>query len=106
MRTFSNEAINEWADVFAACRLHQTGMSLETFLVDPEQHLATLGMADALDIMATGYLPLLPAQAKVRQEFSGSPVRVQSIQAHGTLWQVSEEGLPRWWQAVSVPVVN
>lgn len=58
----------EWAEVYAACRLHLVGISYAHFIEAPEEVLNRLGMHDALEIMAAGFLPLLPAQAKVRQE--------------------------------------
>jgi hypothetical protein len=58
----------DWAAVYEACRLHLVGISYVHFIEAPEETLNRLGMHDALEIMAAGFLPLLPAQAKVRQE--------------------------------------
>jgi hypothetical protein len=70
MHTYSDDVINNWADVYQACRLHQTGIRFETFITAPTEILARLGMSDAEEIMRSGFLPLLPAQAQVRMELS------------------------------------
>jgi len=70
MHTYSDDVINNWAEVYQACRLHQTGIRFETFIAAPTEILARLGMSDAEEIMRTGFLPLLPAQAQVRMELS------------------------------------
>ena len=68
MHTYRDEVIDFWANIFRACRLSTTGLDLETFLEDPQQHLDRLGLADAVEMLAGGHLPLLPAQAAVRRE--------------------------------------
>lgn len=67
----------DWLDVYEACRLHQVGISYARFIEAPEEYLSRLGMHDALEIMAAGFLPLMPAQAKVRQEIN-TPKPVQA----------------------------
>ena len=74
--TTSHAASIDWADVYEACRLHLVGISYARFIEAPEETLNRLGMHDALEIMAAGFLPLLPAQAKVRQEID-APKSVQ-----------------------------
>ena len=68
MHTYRDEVIDFWANIFRACRLSTTGLDLETFLEDPQQHLDRLGLADAVEMLAGGHLPLLPEQAAVRRE--------------------------------------
>ncbi|MGM0516394.1 MAG: hypothetical protein ACQER6_02225 [Pseudomonadota bacterium] len=68
MSTYADEVIDFWANVFRACRLSTTGMDLEEFLEDPHGHLDRLGLSDAMEMLAGGFLPLLPEQAAVRRE--------------------------------------
>jgi hypothetical protein len=68
MSTYADEVIDFWANVFRACRLSATGMDLEEFLEDPQGHLDRLGLNDAMEMLAGGFLPLLPEQAAVRRE--------------------------------------
>ncbi len=68
MQTYADEVIEFWANVFRACRLSGTGLDLETFLENPREHLDRLGLADALEMLSSGHLPLLPEQAAVRRE--------------------------------------
>ncbi|OZB35339.1 MAG: hypothetical protein B7X35_06825 [Halothiobacillus sp. 14-56-357] len=72
----------DWAEVYAACRLHLVGISYAHFIEAPEEVLNRLGMQDALEIMAAGFLPLLPVQAKVRQEID-APKPVQKVTTAG-----------------------
>ena len=77
--TTAHTASIEWAEVYEACRLHLVGISYAHFIEAPEEILNRLGMHDALEIMAAGFLPLLPAQAKVRQEIDApKPVLKES----------------------------
>lgn len=77
--TTAHAASIEWADVYEACRLHLVGISYARFIEAPEETLNRLGMHDALEIIAAGFLPLLPAQAKVRQEIDApKPVQKES----------------------------
>lgn len=66
--TTTHAASTDWAEVYEACRLHLVGISYARFIEAPEETLNRLGMHDALEIMAVGFLPLLPVQARVRQE--------------------------------------
>ena len=68
MHTYADEVIEFWANVFRACRLSGTGLDLESFLENPREHLDRLGLADALEMLSSGHLPLLPEQAAVRRE--------------------------------------
>lgn len=71
--------VTDWAAVYEACRLHQVGITYARFIEAPEETLNRLGMHDALEIMAADFLPLLPAQAKVRQEIDApKPVQKSS----------------------------
>ncbi|MFP4155623.1 MAG: hypothetical protein ACOC00_05475 [Halothiobacillaceae bacterium] len=58
-----------WTVVYRACRLEDTGIPLAEFLGAPELILSGLGMEDAVEQLARGYLPLGPAQARARQEW-------------------------------------
>ena len=79
MSCVSDTTAHDWAEVYEACRLHLVGISYARFIEAPEETLNRLGMHDALEIMAAGFLPLLPAQAKVRQEIdTPKPVRQES----------------------------
>lgn len=68
MHTYADEVIEFWANVFRACRLFTTGLDLEAFLEAPQMHLDELGLADAVEMLASGHLPLMPEQAAVRRE--------------------------------------
>ena len=68
MHTYRDEVIDFWANIFRACRLSTTGLDLETFLEEPQRHLDRLGLSDAVEMLAGGYLPLMPEQAAVRRE--------------------------------------
>ncbi|MEW5824943.1 MAG: hypothetical protein AB1766_11465 [Pseudomonadota bacterium] len=68
MRTYSDPEINYWADVFMACHLAREGLRFEDFLADPQGQLNRYGMDDAPQIIAEGYLPLLPNQARLRRQ--------------------------------------
>lgn len=95
MNTYADEVIDTWADLYQACRLEQTGLSFEEFLACPEQHLDRLGMSDAEEIIRTGFLPLLPEQARVRMALARQPApaspaaRQQAVQSTMRLsaWQ-------------------
>ena len=67
--TCSDAWLNFWGDVYVASRLSRCGLSFEVFLENPEGWLARLGLEDAPEIMASGYLPLLPEQGRVRQQW-------------------------------------
>lgn len=66
MRTFDDHSLEFWGDVFQACRLAGEGVRFEDFLRDPERILQDFGMDDAVEILHSGYLPLLPKQARIR----------------------------------------
>ncbi|MEW6446032.1 MAG: hypothetical protein AB1479_08375 [Pseudomonadota bacterium] len=66
MTTYNDHEIEYWAEVFQACRLTEEGVNFEDFLATPRAILHNLGMGDAPDIMAAGFLPLLPRQARLR----------------------------------------
>ena len=75
MRIYSDNEIEFWGEVFTACRLYAEGVQFEGFLAEPELILSRFGMSDALEVMASGYLPLLPRQARVRRAVDGiSPI--------------------------------
>ncbi|HET19351.1 MAG TPA: hypothetical protein ENO16_01915 [Chromatiales bacterium] len=67
MRTYSDNEIDFWGEVFTACRLYAEGVRFDEFIEAPEACLRRYGMDDAIEIMARGFLPLLPRQARVRQ---------------------------------------
>ncbi|MEW6178272.1 MAG: hypothetical protein AB1670_06530 [Pseudomonadota bacterium] len=66
MTTYNDHDIEYWAEVFQACRLTEEGVNFEDFLATPRAILHAFGMADAPEVMADGFLPLLPRQARVR----------------------------------------
>lgn len=66
MRTYNDHEIEFWGEVFQACRLAGEGVKFEDFLAQPQAVLRTFGMHDAVEVMASGFLPLLPRQASVR----------------------------------------
>ncbi len=72
MHTYRDEVIEFWANVFRACRLSTTGLDLETFLEAPQGHLDELGLTDAVEMLASGHLPLMPEQAAVRREIEAT----------------------------------
>lgn len=72
MHTYADEVIEFWANVFRACRLSTTGLDLEAFLEAPQMHLDELGLADAVEMLASGHLPLMPEQAAVRREIEAT----------------------------------
>ena len=55
----------QWVEVYHLCRLCESGIPLETFLADPWRILREQGQEGALNSIHSGYLPLLPAQARV-----------------------------------------
>jgi len=61
--------LNFWGEVYVACRLGQARIEFEEFLENPQTWLARLGIEDALKIMAAGFLPLMPEQARVRRRW-------------------------------------
>lgn len=67
MRTYSDNAIEFWGEVFTACRLHGEGVRFDEFIKAPEACLRRFGLDDAVEVMERGFLPLLPRQARVRQ---------------------------------------
>lgn len=85
----------DWKEVYEACRLHRVGISYARFIEAPEATLAQLGMHDALEIMATGFLPLLPAQARVRQEIGGSQPDRNTMKAK-EMWSCRKDGHPAY----------
>lgn len=66
MPTCTDHDIEFWGEVFQACRLAGEGVRFEDFLANPRAILKAFGMDDALEVMASGFLPLLPRQARVR----------------------------------------
>ena len=66
MRTFDDHSLEFWGDVFQACRLAGEGVSFADFIIDPQRTLQDFGMDDAVEILESGFLPLLPKQASVR----------------------------------------
>jgi len=66
MRTFDDHSLEFWGDVFQACRLASVDVSFEDFLANPQRTLQDFGMDDAVEIMESGFLPLLPKQARIR----------------------------------------
>jgi len=83
MRPFDDHSLEFWGDVFQACRLAGEGVSFEDFIIDPQRILQDFGMDDAVEILESGFLPLLPKQAKVRARLerhlsvAGRSVRTQ-----------------------------
>jgi len=66
MRTFDDHSLEFWGDVFQACRLASVDVRFEDFIANPQRILQDFGMDDAVEIMESGYLPLLPKQARIR----------------------------------------
>ena len=66
MRTYDDCSLEFWGEVFQACRLVDEGLCFEDFLIDPHRTLRDFGMEDAVEVMESGFLPLLPRQARVR----------------------------------------
>jgi hypothetical protein len=57
--------LDYWAGVYTACRLTETGLRFEGFVISPWEHLERLGQLSAPACLAAGLEPLLPAQAVV-----------------------------------------
>jgi len=66
MRIFDDHSLEFWGDVFQVCRLAGEGVSFADFIIDPQRTLQDFGMDDALEILESGFLPLLPKQARIR----------------------------------------
>jgi hypothetical protein len=66
MRTYDDHSLEFWGDVFQACRLASVDVRFEDFIANPQRILQDFGMEDAVEIMESGYLPLLPKQARIR----------------------------------------
>lgn len=59
------EAWIDWTVVYAATHLAELGVRYAAFREAPWAHLHAHGMACALECLAHGFQPLLPAQAAV-----------------------------------------
>lgn len=70
MRTYTDEYLNHWADVFVARGLDGY-MRLDEFLAAPRLHLARIAQRM--------YRPLLPAQRRVADEIDSHEARLQRI---------------------------
>jgi len=66
MRTYDDHSLEFWGDVFQACRLASVDVRFEDFIANPQRILQDFGMEDAVEIMESGFLPLLPKQARIR----------------------------------------
>jgi len=66
MRPIDDHSLEFWGDVFQACRLASVDVSFEDFIANPQRILQDFGMEDAVEIMESGFLPLLPKQARMR----------------------------------------
>ncbi|OBS10814.1 hypothetical protein [Acidihalobacter prosperus] len=69
--SYPDAYIERWGNVFVASGLHEaTGLTFETFLIDPESHLAArerLHLIDRQTLGSADYEPLLPPQLRVRE---------------------------------------
>ncbi len=68
------DAINRFSiekHVYTAARLSELGVSFKEFLDGPEEALERVGQGGAMESIAKGFLPLLPAQARVAQRLAG-----------------------------------
>lgn len=63
--------LDYWAGVYTACRLTETGLRFEGFVISPWEHLERLGQLSAPACLAAGLEPLLPAQAAVARRLRG-----------------------------------
>jgi hypothetical protein len=62
------EAINHFRvemHVYSAARLSELGVSIREFLDGPQEALERVGQGEAMKSLEKGFLPLLPAQARV-----------------------------------------
>jgi len=66
MRTYDDHSLEFWGDVFQACRLASVDVRFEDFIANPQRILQDFGMEDAMEVMESGFLPLLPKQARIR----------------------------------------
>ncbi|MEW5837796.1 MAG: hypothetical protein AB1717_03070 [Pseudomonadota bacterium] len=94
MSTYSDHEIEYWADVFQACRLAGEGVSFEDFLATPRAILHAFGMSDAPDIMADGFLPLLPRQARARMQLERPEPVCETV--NGGLVRLIPKGVDRF----------
>lgn len=51
---------------YQQCRINEYGITLDEFMKRPQETLNMLGQGDALEIIESGYRPLLPKQAAIR----------------------------------------
>jgi len=79
MRNFDDHSLEFWGDVFQACRLLGEGVSFENFIIDPQRTLQDFGMDDALEILESGFLPLLPKQARVRARLERAKTMCETL---------------------------
>jgi hypothetical protein len=61
----TDNELDYWAGVYAACRLTPTELRFEDFARSPWEHLRRLGQLSAPACLAMGLQPLLPVQAAV-----------------------------------------
>ncbi len=62
------DALNQFnveMHVYTATHMSELGVSFEEFIDGPEESLERVGQGGAMESMAKGFLPLLPAQARV-----------------------------------------
>jgi hypothetical protein len=64
-----------------------TGLSYAEFERDPRRALAQAGQPDALDLIARGFKPLLPSQARIRARLDaiGTEGRAQAVPAQSSV---------------------
>jgi len=66
MKTHQDQSIEFWGNVYQACRLEGESVTFASFLENPHDILTLFGMEDAIEVMESGFLPLLPKQARIR----------------------------------------
>ena len=71
MPTYADHTIEYWGNVYQACRLEKENITFASFIESPQSILEALGMDDAMEIMESGFLPLLPKQARLRRKLDG-----------------------------------
>ena len=104
MPTYADHTVEFWADVYQACRLEGENVTFASFLENPQAILQHFGMEDAIEVMESGFLPLLPKQARLRRMLDGFMPACESVT--GQLIPLRSKGTKQQHVAEKNPIGN
>ncbi|HES76143.1 MAG TPA: hypothetical protein ENO09_03930 [bacterium] len=104
MPTYTDHTIEYWANVYKACRLEGENVTFASFLENPQSILQHFGMDDAIEVMESGFLPLLPKQARLRRMLDGFMPACESVT--GQLIPLRPKATKQRGIADNIPIVN